>query len=59
MRNSVRLTVVVDEDLHIRCKKDAEQMHLSLSAYIASVLKERHGLLKIMVSAPGVSRGTD
>ena len=51
-----QITVVLDDDLLYRCKKDAEEYNISFAAYIRLVLKERHGYVKLTKSPPKLTQ---
>lgn len=52
---SRRIITSVSDDIHFRCKCDAQELHLSLSSYVSMLLRQRHGLLSLMLPPPVVT----
>lgn len=51
-----RIHVAVDSELLFRCKADAEELRRTLSSYVSMVLEQRHGLLKINLPPPVLTK---
>lgn len=52
---SRRIITSVSDDIHFRCKCDAQELHLSLSSYVSMLLRQRHGLLSLMLPPPVIT----
>jgi hypothetical protein len=53
---SHRMITTVTDELHFRCKADAEELGLNLSTYMSMLLRQRHGLLTITLPPPVVTK---